>query len=148
MKVILTSIKNNRRTKVFFVALASVLLIFALAACSEKSESKDTGDGIERYHAALEAGKPIFLYFYTDSCSVCKKLDPTFQTVATDSAYSAIEVIKVDAGSKDNLTLSEKHKIYYVPALFAYDSEGDIIWQYVGALSEKDLREVFDSLLD
>ena len=102
---------------------------------------KDKGDAVDRFYEAYEAGKPIFLYFYTDACGVCKDLDPIYSKLLTDEQYSDIAFIKVNANFKKNAEFVQQYQIRYVPSLYTYNAAGENVWSYVGPVDEAEFRE-------
>jgi thiol-disulfide isomerase/thioredoxin len=102
---------------------------------------KDTGDAVDRFNEAYEAGQPIFLYFYTDTCGVCKDLDPIYSKLLTDEQYSDIAFIKVNANFKKNAEFVQKYQIRYVPSLYTYNAAGENVWNHIGPLDEDSFHE-------
>ena len=83
-----------------------------------------------RLQIAKEKKKLVVIYFYTDWCSVCKKLknttliDPRVNK-ALDENYMAIKINMTDEDDKASQAIRKQYQIYGPPVFVFYDREGN-----------------------
>ncbi len=108
---------------------------------SEEAKYTDTGDSVAQFQAAYEEGKPIFLYFYTETCPTCIQFDSIYKEFVDDENYQDIAFIKVNANDRANQEFVSHYQIRYVPTLFTYNAAGENVWAAVGPLEKDAFRE-------
>jgi len=105
----------------------------------------------EKLAQAKYSDKPIFVYFHSRYCKVCKKLDETtFKDPKIieilNKKYIALVVDLSDKSNKDTLAIKEKYGIFGYPGFLLIDSDGtpqtDTI--HYGYESAKELFDVLD----
>lgn len=105
----------------------------------------------EKLTQAKYSNKPIFVYFHSKYCKVCKKLDETtFKDPKIieilSKKYIALVVDLSDKSNKETLAIKEKYGIFGYPAFLLIDSDGtpqtDTI--HYGYESAKELYDVLD----
>jgi len=81
---------------------------------------------------AMDEGKTLIIYFYTDTCPVCKHLkdttfkDPRVQKKLKES-YVAVGVNMSDGTDKKISALKKKFQVFGPPRFVFLDSEGDVM---------------------
>jgi thiol:disulfide interchange protein DsbD len=78
---------------------------------------------------AIKEGKLLVIYFYKDTCPVCKKLKATtFQDEKVRAElkkdYIAVRVNITDSANKESQALQKKHNVFGSPAFVFYDKSG------------------------
>jgi thiol:disulfide interchange protein DsbD len=79
---------------------------------------------------AKETGKMVLIYFYTDWCSICKKLksttlvDPRVNKALSEN-YVALKVNMTDDDDKGSQEIKKKYQVYGPPVFVFYDKEGN-----------------------
>jgi thiol:disulfide interchange protein DsbD len=105
----------------------------------------------EKLAEAKSRNKPLFVYFHSRYCKVCKKLDETtFKdpkiTKILNEKYIALVVDLSDKGYTDTQAIKEKYGVYGYPAFLMIDSDGtpqtDAI--HYGYESAQELFDVLD----
>ncbi len=104
----------------------------------------------EKLAEAKYSDKPIFVYFHSKYCKVCKKLDETtFKDPKVieilNKKYIALVVDLSDKSNKETLAIKEKYGIFGYPSFLLINSDGTpqtdtIHYGYEGA------QELFDVL--
>ncbi|QOP44561.1 DUF255 domain-containing protein [Sulfurimonas sediminis] len=99
---------------------------------------------------AKQTDKPVFVYFHSKYCKVCKKLDETtFKDPKIieilNNKYIALVVDLSDKSNEDTLAIKEKYGVFGYPAFLLIDSDttpqtNTIHYGYEGA------QELFDVL--
>ena len=59
-----------------------------------------------------------------------------------------ITVRRIDREDPQNAAIVQEYGARNQPMYFMLDGEGEIIWQYIGAISSAELEQVFLSALD
>ncbi len=81
---------------------------------------------------AMDEGKTMLIYFYTDTCPVCKHLkettfkDSRVQKILKES-YVAVGVNMSDGTDKKISALKKKFQVFGPPGFVFLDSEGDVM---------------------
>lgn len=105
----------------------------------------------EKLAEAKSSNKPLFVYFHSRYCKVCKKLDETtFKDPKIikmlNEKYIALVVDLSDKGNTDTQAIKEKYGVYGYPAFLMIDSDGtpqtDAI--HYGYESAQELFDVLD----
>lgn len=81
---------------------------------------------------AMDEGKVLLIYFYTDTCPVCKHLkDTTFKDRRVQEklkkSYVAVSVNMSDGTDKKISALKKKFQVFGPPGFVFLDSEGDLM---------------------
>ena len=81
---------------------------------------------------AMDEGKVLLVYFYTDTCPVCKHLkDTTFKDRRVQEklkkSYVAVSVNMSDGTDKKISALKKKFQVFGPPGFVFLDSEGDLM---------------------
>jgi len=119
------------------IVIAAVVAIFIAINYSHPSnQSHDNVKWQTDLNTALQeaknTNKAVFIDFYSDSCSWCKKLDT--DTFSDPSVYEKINqnYIPVKINTFLNPDLSSKYKIYGIPTLVILNSNGEEIKRQEG----------------
>jgi hypothetical protein len=54
-----------------------------------------------------------------------------------------IKVVRIDREDPENIEIVQQYGARNQPMYFMLDSEGEIIWQWIGAISSSELEQVF-----
>ncbi len=84
---------------------------------------------------AMDEGKPMVLFFHTDTCPVCKHLrNTTFKDARVQkklkNSYIALSVNITDKSDKKIEALKQKFKIFGPPGFVFIDSKGNVLNAY------------------
>lgn len=74
------------------------------------------------YEDALQKYDKIFLYFYTQECSYCKKFEPIFEKISKLYGEKC-KFVKVDANSNYGSKLSRSFYLKFVPYVVLVESK-------------------------
>lgn len=135
---------NRSNLVLIFLLLLAIAVGWVLTGeGTPENETPANGD-----NGDIQVSKPIYYYFYSDSCPACKTMERT-----THSNSTVIEVleanftfIKVNTGQ--NRELAQKYSIVYVPTnVFAYPG-GQEIGRYIGAVEPEGFLGMLDQILE
>lgn len=90
-----------------------------------------------KFEAVLKSEKLVVVDFYTQSCVICKKIEPMLIALR-DGLDSKIDVIKVDAEA--NLAVAAKYAVRGVPSLMLFQ-DGELKDRKSGFMTALMLRE-------
>ena len=80
---------------------------------------------------ALREGKPVVLFFYSDTCSVCKKMkattlrDPKVRRMLAENFF-ALRVNITDPSDEKSMKIKHHYKVFGTPAFVFIDKNGKI----------------------
>ena len=77
----------------------------------------------ERYDRLIQAGKPIFMFFRSDSCEACVEMEGIVDQVFPEFE-GKIEFLEVDVFDPQNNSLMKRAHIQAVPTLVFIDQTG------------------------
>jgi thioredoxin domain-containing protein 5 len=120
---------------------------------TEKAPAADDGEGAavlqltaESFQQGIESGV-AFIKFYAPWCGHCKRLVPTWQSLAEKFVSNAnVKIAKVDCTLSENRDLCSEQGVNGFPTLFIYKN-GEKISEYNGSRSLDDLHEFVSSHL-
>ncbi len=108
-------------------------------------------DALDKKRAeAVKAGKMLIIYFYKDTCPVCKKLNATtFQDLKVRAElkkdYIAVKVNITDSSDEESQALQKRFKVFGSPSFVFFDRDGEelseeLFYGYMGS------EEFYDTL--
>ncbi len=80
---------------------------------------------------ALHEGKPVVLFFYSDTCSVCKKMkattlkDPKVRKMLAEN-FVALRVNITDPSDEESMKIKHHYKVFGTPAFVFIDKKGKV----------------------
>ncbi len=93
--------------------------------------------GRENFYEFIKKNKTVFVDFYSDWCSPCKKIPPLLEKLKEE--FSEIEIGKISA--VDFEEIAEEFGIFSVPVIIVF-KDGVEIKRFMGVPSYNDLRSV------
>jgi len=81
---------------------------------------------------ALHEGKPVVLFFYSDTCSVCKKMkattlrDPKVRKMLAEN-FVALRVNITDPSDEESMKIKHHYKVFGTPAFVFIDKKGKVV---------------------
>ena len=96
-----------------------------------------------KFESVLKSEKLVVVDFYTQSCVICKKIEPMLIALR-DGLDSKIDVIKVDAEA--NLAVAAKYAVRGVPSLMLFQ-DGELKDRKSGFMTALMLREWVNAFL-
>lgn len=118
-----------------------VMFIF-FAGCTAP---KDASGAESELNDALHSGKPVLLYFHSDSCPYCKYQGPIVEELKKEYEGRAI-FLTIDADKNQNL-LRKYDPFGYLPAIIFFNSNTTVAHTYIGFTQKPELEEKLQSLL-
>ncbi len=129
--------KNNQR---WLVILTIVSLLFSISALTISSltfvgvdsgsnggkvvisKKYDKGKSLQK---ALNTGKPVLVFFYTDWCGFCQKFAPTYYKISKNSKIKKnFAVAYVNCEKDENRALMSEYGVQGFPSVFVIDNQG------------------------
>ena len=126
--------------KKFLVPAVVIAVVIVIMVFSLKKE-QDSGLTLGTLQAeASESGMPMVIQFTTDSCIVCRKMEPALNKVESESD-GRYKFKKIDVGINTGIAI--ELGINAVPVQLFISSEGEVVDRHLGYLSYKDFSEIF-----
>lgn len=104
---------------------------------------------------AVKAGKMLIIYFYKDTCPVCKKLNATtFQDLKVKAElkqdYISVKVNITDRSSKESQELKKRFKVFGSPSFVFFDSHGEELPNelFYGYMNPEEFYDTLDLIAD
>lgn len=91
----------------------------------------------------LQAGSPVLVDFYSDSCLACKKLSATLYEIEEEYRGKAL-VYKVN--TMYDMDIAQKYDVMANPTLLLFDG-GSVKDRVVGARNHNELKTWLDNLI-
>lgn len=142
---------------------AAALLLTSCGGSTQSSwTSLDIQDVATEQHTTMKSvldGRPTFVSLWSVTCTPCKRELPWLQKIADE--HKEINIVGIDIGDdvddikeyatslqltfpiyRDELGgMLSLLKVAQVPATFAVDARGDIVWKHLGALTYDSLQQ-------
>jgi thioredoxin 1 len=125
-----------------FIVPFVVVLIIAIILVLNLIAGKDSGITLGALQAeAVENQKPIIVQLTTDSCIICRNMEPTLNKVKSESqGRYMLKEIDVDI----NRSIAIELGINAVPVQLFIDAKGEVVEKHLGYLSYKDFIDIFE----
>tara|TARA_B100000700_G_scaffold325454_2_gene434234 strand:- start:1351 stop:1836 length:486 start_codon:yes stop_codon:yes gene_type:complete len=86
--------------------------------------------------AMINADKPVFIEFFSNSCAACIASQPIVNSLKRDMTDD-IELLKLDVQDRISSTLVRTYGVYLTPTFLVISSDGKILWRQSGGLLNK-----------
>ena len=130
----------------FSAVLLSLFFIFALGAPASPSTSHAGGIPWKEYDDAINNGKnneqPIYLYFFTNSCGYCRKMDGKTFTSERVIEYMEDTFISSRVDADKTPHLARKYMVRGFPTSWFLNAEGEAIVSVPGYIPPDDFLKV------
>lgn len=128
--------------KRIFIPAAVFAVMILIMVLSLKGE-RDSGLSLGMIKAeAAERGLPVIVQFTSDSCIVCRKMEPALNKVESEGEGRYM-LKKVDVGVHSGLAV--ELGINAVPVQLFISSEGEVVDRHLGYLSYKEFQDIFEA---
>jgi thioredoxin 1 len=87
----------------------------------------------------LDSEVPVIVDFYAEWCGPCKKLAPTLDAFARETAAARVVKVNID----DSPRLARTYGVRSVPSLLVFD-QGKVVARHVGLASKPELAKLVD----
>ncbi|MBI5253703.1 MAG: thioredoxin family protein [Euryarchaeota archaeon] len=118
-----------------------VMLIF-FAGCAAP---KGAGGAEGELNDALHSGKPVLLYFHSDSCPYCKYQMPIVEELKR--GYEGRTIVLIIDADKNRDMLRKYGQFGYLPAIVFFNSTAPVAHTYIGLTQKPVLEEKLNGLL-
>lgn len=98
------------------------------------------------YEEALEAGKPILVYFHSDSCQACAELSAAID-VAVPEYEGRLSFVNAFTNDPAGRQFAELFSFQFIPTSFFLSPDGEVLDFHTGVLTEEELRQRLDDLV-
>ncbi len=135
--------------KKLFIIFIVGLLIMALFPLTSPAKAEEINwysydEGLSK---AKSEGKPIFIDFWSSSCSPCVKMEKDVYP-NEEVIQKSKEFINIKINVYQDTDIATEYDIESIPTLIFLNSEGDVIRREKGYKSPTDLINLMDDVLD
>lgn len=156
--------ENSRGGRRLVVALLAIVVVIAAIAVGKNLGDRPTVDppsstepaaGITSpgndfeadYEAALESGKPVFVYFHTATCPSCKTYSPIVEKVMAQFEDQIAFVNAMGDENRAAYDLATEYGFEYVPTSLFLKPGGETDSSFVGPMTENELRRQLSTMV-
>jgi len=125
-----------KKIQMFIVAAIVIIVVAGSLALFEHASAS----------ADCEGEGPCMLYFYTDSCAVCKNMEPTLDELSKE--YDGDFNIKhVNVDKNQGKKLARSFGVLGQPTYILFDSDGNQVRKLMGAQSIETFQREIERVL-
>ncbi|MBI4448158.1 thioredoxin family protein [Candidatus Woesearchaeota archaeon] len=115
-------------------------------------EESQSIEWVTSYDEALklskEKNKPIMAEFYAEWCPACNALDSiTFRNEEVVNLSRSFINLKIDTDKKENIGVSQKYGLEFLPTIVFINTEGGSLEKQVGYAKPKKMAQLMDNVL-
>ena len=136
----INNINFKKIISIFLIVFGQSLFAQNDTSSHNAGEEKQIGLTVDAFNK-LVMGKFILVYLHADWCAICKKQQPILGKIMKEES-GRLEFLDLD--TEANPLINEHFEVDGLPRIILY-KEGKIIWQYVGLIQEKALRDSINS---
>lgn len=133
----------NKRSIILLGALILVALWLVNHRPPENINPSKNQTAALQIQKVMEEGKPAWLFFRTSTCPACVELKKTFDQLQPEYEGKVV-FIDINLDDEQNRDLGRRYRIGYVPQTYILNSTGEAVFQKVGTIPEKELRNELD----
>lgn len=131
-------------SKKFSLLLMFLLLFFPLA-CTPNSPSPQITP--PENDTTPPFAKPTVLEFYADWCAACRLVAPVVNRLK-QKYQGKVEIKRLNTDDPATRPWAEKYEVRAIPTFVFLNKSGKVLEKAVGALSEEELEQKIQSILD
>ena len=100
----------------------------------------------QEIESGKQNGESMWLLFRSATCPPCREMKKIYDRLEPEYK-GKVRFISVDVDDRENAGLVKEYGITYIPATFIIDSNGELSYQEIGLMPEKDLRAQLDKVV-
>ena len=127
------------------LCLACLLLVMRSQFNSDKQLYALARNSIDP-KVALSNGNPTVIEFYAEWCEACREMAPAINKLE-ELNKGKLDFVLLNVDNDLWQDLIEEYKVYGIPQLNFFDSDGELMGKAVGVRKLAELQEVVDALL-
>jgi thioredoxin 1 len=113
---------------------------------TEEESTNEEPDYLALHRKALEAKKPILVYYSTPTCPPCKKIKPIINEIEKEME-GKVEVIRYNLADNRYSSLAREKGVRGVPTLHFIDSQGNMVKELVGFREKPEIMEELNKII-
>ena len=126
-------IKGKRKQ----IPVYAVAAIVAISAVFILRPGNSTVASEGEAHMVIASGSPVFVEFFSNSCTACLASQPIVKSLEGEMAED-VQILKLNV--QDNLAsqLIRDYRAYLTPTFVVIGRDGEVVWRQSGGLLDKD----------
>jgi thioredoxin-like negative regulator of GroEL len=129
------------------------LFVAALLVLGPKLAVKGSGEPVKKagvkqaFDKSDVEGRPVFLIFYSEACSICAELDPILKKFEKEFSKK-IAFVWVDANAPESADLVREFGVDGLPSFFWLTADRRMFDAAVGAIPPESIRKTLEGITE
>ena len=124
---------RGRRRQIPVYAIAAIVAIAAVLVLRPGDSSVASE---AEAHSLIASGNPVFVEFFSNSCTACLASQPIVQSLEGEMAED-VEFLKLNVQDTLSAQLVRDYRAYLTPTFVVIGRDGEIVWRQSGGLLDK-----------
>ncbi|MBN4064314.1 thioredoxin family protein [Dehalococcoides mccartyi] len=124
---------RSKRKQIMTYSVAGVI---ALAVVLALQPGSSTVASEAEAHNVIASGNPVFVEFFSNSCTACIASEPIVRSLENEIADD-VEILKLNVQDTLAAQLMRDYRAYLTPTFLVISRDGEVIWRQSGGLLKK-----------
>lgn len=118
------------------IPLYSTVLVLAIIGLSLLRPGASTVASTEEANQVLTSGQPVFVEFFSNTCTLCLASEPNVRSLTSDIGDRAL-VLKLNVQDGLAVPLMREFNAFSTPTFIVFNDLGQEVWRQSGAVLDK-----------
>lgn len=118
------------------IPLYTTVLVTGLIVVSLLRPGGSTVDSTEEANLVLASGQPVFVEFFSNTCTLCLASEPNVKSLTSEIGDRA-QVMKLNVQDGLALPLMREYNAFSTPTFIVFNDLGQEVWRQTGTILDK-----------
>ncbi len=118
------------------IPLYSTVLVLALIGFTLLRPGGSTVASTDEAHQVLASGQPVFVEFFSNTCTMCLASEPNVKSLTSEIGDRA-QVLKLNVQDGLAIPLMREYNAFSTPTFIVFNDLGQEVWRQTGSILDK-----------
>ncbi len=118
------------------IPLYSGVLVVSVIVFSLLRPGGSTVESTEEANQILASGQPVFIEFFSNTCTMCLASEPNVKSLVSDIDGRA-QVLKLNVQDSLAVPIMREFNAFSTPTFIVLNEQGDEVWRQTGSILDR-----------